>query len=132
MKLEEAKAAFYKASDTLSENIRKLLLAGIAIIWIFRVGDKSAAGIAFSKTLLLPLGAFVLGLLLDLLQYLYKTIAWWLFYDCKHKQGIKDDAEVSAPSMINVPAFIFFYAKQGACGYGFFYLLVYIANALWA
>jgi hypothetical protein len=73
MQLKEAKETFYESSDTLSENTRKLLFAGIAIIWILKVADKTAGGIPFSKSLFTPLIAFVVGLILDVLQYLYKT-----------------------------------------------------------
>ena len=74
MTLEEAKTTFYEASSTLSENARKLCFAGIAIVWIFKVGDKNSGGIAFSVDLLWPLGAFVLGLAFDLLQYRMHTV----------------------------------------------------------
>ncbi len=111
MKLEEAKTTFYEASATLSDNARKLCFAGIAIVWIFKVGDKNAGGIAFSRELLWPLGAFVSGLALDVLQYFYKSTAWWLYYRLKHKASIADDEDVDPPGIINFLTFVFFYAK---------------------
>jgi hypothetical protein len=130
MKLEEAKSAFYEASATLSDNARKLCFAGIAIIWIFKVGDNNAGGIAFSRELLWPLGAFVMGLALDVLQYFYKSTAWWAYYAFKHKRGIADDEDVDPPGVINFLTFVLFYAKVLCCGYGFYCLLIYIWNAL--
>lgn len=130
MKLEDARAAFYEASATLSDNTRKLLFAGIAIVWIFKSGDRSSAGIGFSRSLILPLAAFVAGLLLDMLQYLYKTIAWWYFYKSKHRKKFADDAQVAAPNMINVITFAFFYLKIGACAWGYYYVIRYIWAAL--
>ena len=130
MKLEEAKTTFYEASDTLSDISRKLMFAGIAVVWIFKVSDKTAVGIPFSRTLLLPLAAFVLGLFFDIIQYLYKSIVWWLYYAVKHKGGISDEAEVDPPAILNLPTFVFFYAKIACCAYGFYYLLRYIWLAL--
>jgi len=130
MKLEEAKTTFYEASDTLSENVRKLFFAGIAIVWIFKVADKSSAGIAFSRALLIPLGAFIFGLVLDLAQYLYKSTAWWLYYSSKHRQGLADDAEVSPPAVMNALTFILFYIKVLCCAFGFYHLLTYIWFAI--
>ena len=130
MKLEEAKAAFYEATETLSENTRKLLFAGIAIVWIFKSGDKTAAGIAFSHSLLLPLAAFVVGLVLDMFQYLYKSMVWWLYYNYKHRRRFADDAQVAPPRWINVLTFVFFYAKVAACAWGFYYVVMYIWEAL--
>ncbi|HXX43013.1 MAG TPA: hypothetical protein VEI58_12205 [Chthoniobacterales bacterium] len=130
MKLEEAKKAFYDASATLTENTRKLCFAGIAIVWIFKVGDKNAGGVPFAAGLLWPLGAFVMALALDVLQYFYKSTIWWLYYACKHKQGTSDDSEIDPPRLINFLTFVFFYGKVLFCGYGFYRLLAYIWKAL--
>src|ERR1041385_3884078 len=120
MKLEEARTAFYEASATLTENTRKLCFAGIAIVWIFKVGDKNAGGVAFSTDLLWPLGAFVMGLTFDVLHYFYKSTAWWLYYAWKHKHGTEDDAAINPPAIINFLTFVFFYGKVLFCGYGFY------------
>jgi hypothetical protein len=130
MILEEAKTAFYEATATLSDNTRKLLFAGIAVVWMFKTGEKSAAGIGFSPVLLWPLGAFVFGLILDIAQYLYKGIAWWAYYAAKHAQGVADNGKISPPGTINLPTFLFYYGKVGACAYGYYKLLSYIWAAL--
>jgi hypothetical protein len=132
MKLEEAKNLFYEASATLSDNVRKLSFGGIAIIWILRVADKSAAGIPFSKVLFVPLIAFVVGLLLDALQYVYKTIAWWLYHKAKYQAGLAEDAEIDPPMSLNAPTWVLFGCKVIACGIGYWYLLGYMWNALQA
>jgi hypothetical protein len=130
MKLQEARDNFYDSSATLSDNVRKLSFGGIAIIWVLRVADKAAAGIPFSKVLLVPLFAFVVGLLLDALQYLYKTIAWWLYHRVKYKAGLAADADIDPPSSINAPTWIFFGGKVIACGIGYWYLLGYMWTAI--
>jgi hypothetical protein len=130
MKLQEAKEAFYDSTEKLSENIRKLVLAGVAIIWIFKVADKTAAGIIFSPALLPPLAAFVLSLVLDIGQYLYQGTAWWLYYRRMHKKGIGDDDEISPSGSLNLITFVLFYMKVFCCAFGFYRLLGYIWGAM--
>jgi hypothetical protein len=130
MILQEAKDIFYDASASLSDNVRKLSFGGIAIIWILKVADKTAAGIPFSKVLFVPLIAFVVGLLLDAMQYLYKTIAWWLYHKRKYQAGLAADAEIDPPHSLNAPTWFFFGGKVISCGVGYWYLLWYMWSAL--
>lgn len=129
MKLEEAKQAFYDASGTLSENVRKLAFAGIAIIWIFRVGN-TAANLAFPPSLLWPLIAFIIALIVDVAQYLYKSTTWWLYYAWKHKQGIRDDGDVNPPGVINFFTGVFFYVKVACVTYAYYELFSFVAQAI--
>jgi hypothetical protein len=130
MTLEEAKTTLYEASTTLSDTVRKLCFAGIAIIWIFKVGDKTAGGIVFSPFLLSPLRTFILGLIFDGLQYLYKSTAWWLYYTIKHRKNVPDDAEVHPPGIINAATQILFYLKVICCAYGYYRLFGFISEAM--
>jgi hypothetical protein len=130
MELKEAKQAFYDASDTLSENAGKLLFAGIAIIWILKVADKTAAGVPFSKDLYRPLLVFVLSLILDAAQYLYATVSWWLYHKTKHQEGLAETAEIDPPTVLTLPTWLFFAGKLFGCGFGYFYLVRYIWAAL--
>ena len=111
MKLKEAKDTFYESSETLSQIIRNLVFAGIGIVWILKVGGDQAGGITFKKDLLLPLGLFTLSITLDVLQYLYKTTTWWIYYEFKHRNGKKDSDEVDPSGALNVLAWILFYGK---------------------
>jgi hypothetical protein len=130
MKLEEAKQTFYDASETLSENTRKLCLAGIAIIWILKVADKTAAGIPFKPVLFAPLIFFVVALIFDAIQYLYKTIAWWWYHRIKHQEGVAEDDEVEDPRYISLPTWFLFAGKLITCVIGYAQLLPYMWNAL--
>jgi hypothetical protein len=40
MKLQKARDTYYEYSGKLSDITRQLSFAGIAIVWIFRAGDK--------------------------------------------------------------------------------------------
>ena len=129
MKLEDVLAAYYEASDKLSEVTRQLNFAGIAVIWIFKVG-KDSGGIQFIDVMEWPLGCFVLSLTLDFLQYFWKSIIWSAFHRSKENLGVKNDEEFLAPPWFNYPSLFFFYAKAilTAIGYGF--LITQIAGKL--
>jgi len=130
MKLQEAKDNFYKSSGTLSELLRKLVFAGIGIIWILKVGDKDAGGLKFQKDLYLPLFLFTLSITLDVFQYVYKSTTWWLYYEFKHRAGVKDDADIDPSGLWNLPTFVFYYGKVLVGALGFIYLLAKITFQL--
>jgi hypothetical protein len=74
MKIKEAREehAFY--SGKLSDILRQLGLAGLAIIWVFRI--ESPRGNSIPRGLI-PAGWFLLlGLTADLLHYAAGTIFW--------------------------------------------------------
>lgn len=130
MKLSEAKSIFEQATGTASNINRYLLLAGIAIIWGFKCGEKNAGGISFSDTLITPLMAFVAGLISDIFHYLYQGLAWGIYYKWHHGKGVKDETVMSPPRLINGPTWFFFGFKILACLYGFHLLLRHINLAL--
>lgn len=102
MKISEIKGEFLDASGTASALSRQLSFAGIAIIWVIRIGENSG-GLVFSENLLLPLYVFVIALSLDFLQHLYKSIAWY-FLNMYHWNIHKnDETEVNVPGIINLP-----------------------------
>lgn len=84
MKVQDALDCYYESSGKVSELTRQLALAGIAVVWIFRVGTDHAP--KFPKELLYALLFFVLTLAVDLLQYLYKTLLWGRYHYVKEKQ----------------------------------------------
>jgi hypothetical protein len=120
MKVKEAKKAYYELSGILSERMRNLCFAGIAIVWIFRVGDSD-----IPDDLLLPLVLFVLSLSCDLLHYIYASAAWRIFYRMCEKKGMEDDQETLAPSWINRPSEALLILKVIGVGIG--YLLIAIS-----
>ena len=111
MKISELRDAYYDASGTVSDLVRKLALAGIGVIWIFRVGDKTG-GITYFDAMLWPLGLFVGSLAADFLQYLYKTVVWGSlnhYYWLKHKDN---DKEIRISEKWNWPAIVLFWSKS--------------------
>ena len=129
MKREDVRKAYDQFSSKASDISRQLSLAGIAIIWIFRVGEKTG-GVTFSNSLLLPLGAFTLALALDLAHYVYGSLAWSIFNRVKEKQGVADTDVFRAPPWINWPSIAFFYAKVTVTVVAYIYVLWYIWRAI--
>lgn len=113
----------------MSDLVRQLSFAGIAVIWMFRVGTDTG-GIAFKPVLIVPLLTFIASLALDLLQYLYASIAWSLYARCKEKHGVKDEEIVSPHECINWPTDTFFYLKTTTCIVGYAMLILFLKDRL--
>jgi hypothetical protein len=77
-------------SGKLSDVVRSLAFAGIAIIWIFRLTAQTPPRIP--NELLSPLFLLVLTLAFDLLQYLAATLIWGI-YSYFHSWKLGDSPE---------------------------------------
>ncbi len=129
MKIHEIRDAYYEASGKVSEITRQLAFAGIAVIWVLKVGRESG-GVPFSVELVMPLYCFVSVLGMDLLQYLYKSIVWGglnSYHWKKHKDNKK---EIKISEKVNWPTNIFFWGKVAVIVYGYIKLLVFIHSKL--
>ncbi len=93
-KFKEYRADFYTLSEKASDATRQLALAGIAIVWIFKIQD--AQNVSIPRELLVPSLFFVVALALDLLQYSLAAVIWegFLHYHAAH--GAKEEDEVDA------------------------------------
>ena len=87
-------------------------------------------GSFFLDALLWPLAMFVAGLLFDLLQYLYKGLAWGIYYKWHHGKGTKDETVISPPRFFNSPTWLFFALKFLLCFWGFYFVLKHICFAI--
>lgn len=74
LKQVQEEVSYY--SGKTSELVRQLALAGIGVVWIFKVGDKEAAGVHWRGIMYLPLVFFVGSLLIDLLQNTHYLGEW--------------------------------------------------------
>jgi hypothetical protein len=113
------------ATGKASEINRNLALAGIAVIWIFKVGEGSNQ--AVPGELVPPAVILVVGLALDLLQYLVTALVW-LFYT--RDKETKNAVEFKAPPIINLPSIILFVLKVIATFAAYIYLIIYLASKL--
>ena len=125
MKLSEIREAYEKLSGSLSKFNRQLAFAGIGIVWLFRVTD-SAGNTTVDSGMLVPVLLFVISFAFDLLQYLYLSIAWYVYYWCQRKKGVIEDGEVNEPEYMNVPAWIMWFFKVVALIIAYCSLGVYL------
>ncbi len=134
MKITDYKTTYENSSTKLSDINRTIALAGIAIIWIFKK-DKDDI-ITVDPKLILPAILFILALTTDLFQYLYKTLAWAIFYRIKEnkvykkyppkKWSAKLNKYTTAPSWINYTTWILFGLKIAACLSAYIFLLNFL------
>ncbi len=119
MKLKEYRDDYYNFSGTVSKINRQLALAGVGIIWIFFQTGFYESDTDIQK-LLFCLKFLVLALLVDFVQYIYQTVAWYIFYKKKEKQGIGLDTEIEKnPEKLNIPTWIFYCIKIIMMGIGY-------------
>lgn len=108
--LEKLLEEFYESSGTLSNIARNLAFAGVGIIWIL---SKETVNNLYSYHW--PLIILSLSLLLDLFQYLWKTITIYFFYkkkELKYKANeISPTEEILYPCYIERGTWIFFSIK---------------------
>jgi hypothetical protein len=107
MKISKLREDYSKTSAKLSELVRQLSFAGIAVIWILRTGEH-AGGIKYSNHLLLPLASFVASLAFDLLQYVYKTIVTASLNWCAWRKYRDEEKDVPYSGKWNWPTNAFF------------------------
>ena len=129
MKLSEARNDYYTHSGKLSDVVRQLDFAGIALIWMFTTKTDNGA-IVVPAALHLPLGLFVLSLAADVMQYTCASLVWGWYHRHKEKTGLTGDDEFTAPKGMNWPAIFFFWSKTvlNLIGYGI--VLLYMARLL--
>lgn len=120
LKLSEAREAYEDASGKLSDINRQLCFAGFGIIWLY---NMSGDGIQIPKNLFLPGLLLIISLVLDVLQYVYTSLCWHIYYD-KHTSPEKDEEEIpfKEPRLINVPSWSLFWAKVGVMLSGYVFI----------
>lgn len=123
MKIEDYKKDYYELSGKLSDNVRKLAFAGIAIVWIFK--QEKDGTFMLPQLLKLAMLMFVLALSFDLLQYIYQTIIWGAFHRY-HENKIRQDEELAAPCYFNWPTIVFFWFKIAVLVLGYVFVLWFL------
>ena len=126
--LKDYREDYYGHSGRASEVARTLALSGIAVIWVFAVGEVGNQKLP--RSLLWP-GAFIVATLaLDLLQYAWQSAIWGGFARYYEKNGKLPDDCVTAPAWFNWPALWFFWGKLATVAVAYFFLLKYILQTL--
>jgi len=126
MKLSEYKQDYYTFTGKLSDINRQIAFAGIALIWIFRKTDGSE--ISISNELILPSILFALGF--DILQYIYQSITWSIFYSYHYKKTGNEDADIPTPKKLNYLSWFFFIMKVLFVIVSYTYIIKFLINNL--
>lgn len=124
MKLKEVREAYYEFSRKASDISRQLGFAGIALIWIFKVEVNNDESIPHSLVLAALL--IVIGLVSDLLQYIYGTAAWGIYHRCEEKKKTRENTEIKAPPEINWPTNTFFAIKVICISFAYYFILSFL------
>jgi hypothetical protein len=111
IKISKIKEDYYDASGKLSDIVRQLDFAGIAIYWLIRVG-KDTGGLTYSPSLRWPLALFIASLTFDLLQYFYKSVMLDLSNRYFYKKFKNEEHEVRWSKKRNWPTDFCFYSKS--------------------
>jgi len=119
MKLSYVRNSFDTFSGKVSDLSRQFAFAGIAVIWIFKVDNKTKYNLPIE--LYRPLYLFCFGLLTDLFQYVYGTVAWGIVLRVCKKY--KENEEISIKRAINIPTWILFVFKVLFLLLAYYYVL---------
>lgn len=128
MKLKDARELYYFFSGKTSDIVRQLALAGIGMVWLFRVGAVGAEKIPVA--LKIPLQLIVIGLALDLLHYAIATGVWGIFQRRKELAGTDENSEFLAPEALNYPSLALFVAKVACVIAAYVMLLGHIMRTI--
>lgn len=129
MKLSDYRSTYYEYSGIASSVARQAAFAGIALIWIFN--SKTANNISLPIELLWPSLFLVIGLGLDLFQYLISSAIWGLFHRYKEKKyGTSADPELTAPIYFNWPGLFCFWGKLVSILVGYLLLFDFVSHAI--
>lgn len=99
MKLSDIRNDYFTYSTRVSEIIRNINFAGIAMLWV--LSHEETEIFFCNNENLIPLRFLVLSMVTDVLQYLLQTIIWYRFYTCKKKELLKKQVEDVESSIVN-------------------------------
>lgn len=126
MKLSKYKEDYYFFTGKVSDIVRQLAFAGIAVIWVFKQDSKPLPKIP--DAMLLPLALLVLALAADLLQYSIAALIWGRFHRYHEKELIDktEDPDLTAPGYYNWPALFLIFMKSTLVVIAYILLLRYV------
>jgi hypothetical protein len=119
--LDKAYETAYYYTGKVSEISRQLGLAGLAIIWIFKTDTKD--GPIIDENLFLPGLLLVVGLALDLLQYVVMGELWERYAKRKDDLG---ETEFRVPKKLNWAGDVFYYLKLISVLIAYCYLISFL------
>lgn len=128
MKLKDARENYYYYSQKTSEIVRQLGFAGIALVWVFK---NDVEGRQTVPSELLPAALLiVIGLGVDLLQYVAGSLIWGIYNGLKERAETKEGTEFLAPRPINWPTLVLFWVKTIMMIFAYIYILRFLVYRL--
>lgn len=128
LKLTEIRKTYEELTGKLSDINRQLCFAGFGIIWIF---NKTSSESLVPNELYTPAAWLVLALSIDVIQYIYSSLAWAIYYTVKRKKDKNDDKiEVDECTKINYLTWFLFIVKIVAMCIGFFKIGYFLISKL--
>jgi hypothetical protein len=127
-KLKDYRDAHYTNTAKVSDNVRALALSAIGIVWIFK--KQTGDSYQIPSDLYCPLLLIIFAMSLDFFQYLYSSIAWFIFFRCKEKQGIDEEKDIKASERINWPSYTLFYSKVFIISLAYIYLIAFLIRQI--
>lgn len=130
MKLKEIREAYEVLSGTFSKTSRTLALSGIAIGWLFIQFFQGHNRIVIIDVTAII--AFVIMILLDLLQNYYLSVTWYEYYnEMKEKYHKGEDDEVKENEHLNDLGWIFYKSKFVMLIVGYSLLAICFISVVW-
>jgi len=127
-KLSDYREDYQRYTAKLSDVNRNIALAGIALVWIFR--KTSGDSITITSELVLPSILLISALGFDMLQYLYQSIVWAIFYRHHEKKLVDDNTEILAPVEMNYASWVLFGLKVLSVIVAYGFLLNFLIDNL--
>ena len=129
VKVKDAQEGYVRHSQATSTITRQLALAGVAVVWLFRVTEKVDGREVprLPSELVWPLALFVTAVALDLLQYVYYSVVWHRLVDDKEREtGTTGDSEITFGQWVNRPGRFVWYAKVIVTVIAYVLLMVFL------
>ncbi len=131
MRLSDYRKDYYEFSGKASDVARTASLAGIALIWVFKVDGASIP--CLPSELVLPAGLFALALAMDFLHYVVAAAIWGLFHRY-HERRLTDpeeDPETTHPSCLEYPILSLFVLKLISVTAAYVFVMLYVGR-IWS
>lgn len=121
--------SFHNDSAKFSDLCRQICFAGIAVIWIFRntlvssITDNAEQELTIiPKELITPIILMALSLMIDMIQYLYRTIVTRVLVQL----AAKGDKEIDTHWSIEFFTWLFFLGKFALVLMGYIHILKFL------
>jgi hypothetical protein len=126
VKIRKIREDLEATTKTVSDLVRQLAFAGIAVIWVIRSGDNAEQIVGSLGRLFPSLLLFVVTLACDFAQYVLKALALFFANNFFWRKYRDEDREVTYSAWLNFGPYLFLVVKVLCLGIAYGTLLLYI------